>query len=167
MRKRQDTPVQSAQPSHFLHGTRLLHNEPAIDQGIWPIPPAYAGPIGKGALNLVVLNYNTISSGSKRFALGRLATRTLNSFMDLDSERQGGVTTTDLIDLWNDYGLDMDPQLVGPALRGINALDAIRHQIDSEPFVDSAKGHGRQQLFCIAPDIAFIDQRPTPGGPHD
>lgn len=147
--------------SHFLHGTRFLDDEPQIDREIIAIPPAYTIPLADRALTLQVIGYNLMMIGSRPVALGRLATRTMNAFLTLDPERSTELTTTDISEYWNQYGINTSGQAI-PALRGIGTLDAIRNQFDNRPFIRAKRGSAmssRQQLFSISPDITFADRR--------
>jgi len=145
-----------------LHGTRIISDEPTIDQEIIAIPAAFQIPTTQEVLQLAVTDYNRISSPEgKVYALGRLATRTLNSFFIINPQRKAPLRTRDLQRLWiSEHVTDIESSSTTPQLRGIETLNAIRADIDSQPFIHStARGRGRDSKFAIAPDIIFVDER--------
>ncbi len=145
----------------FLHGTRVLSDEPILDQAIGDIPPAFSVPTTKQVLELQVTGYNRLDYGRDiQFALGGLAMRILNSFFAADPERTGTVKTAEILEIWDEYGIIVCPNQTGLVQRGVNALNAIRMRIDNYPFVDrDGTGSGHQSYFSIRPDVIFTDKR--------
>lgn len=153
--------------NYLLHGTRELSAEPVIDRNIDTAPPAYLQlPVEVDArdtqpLTLHIEDYNILRANKKEFALGRLATRMINTFFISDPKRDSTLTSVDIRQLWKQYHIDnVDMKQAEPALRGIDALNAIRERIDGQPFVTGAySGSGKIARLAIAPDIKFTDLR--------
>jgi len=145
-----------------LHGTRIIRDEPIIDQAIFAVPDAFKVPTTQQVLELTVTGYNHISTPvGTMFALGGLATRTLNAFFSGDPERSATLTTSDLQKLWASGGIKnaISPNST-PQLRGVDTLDAIRVRIDGDKFVHRSNSRrGQETRLKINPDIIFIDER--------
>ena len=151
----------------LLHGTRFLHKEPLIDRVIDAVPPAYTKLSAYALQNidnpliLTVTGYNELRTNNTRSSLGRLATRTLNTFFLLSPNRLDPIVTPDIRDLWRRYDIHVAPNQTEPILRGIRNLNDIRLEIDGKNFVNGGfAGSGHQSHFTLGEDIIFIDERP-------
>lgn len=149
-----------------LHGTRTLHTEDSLSWSLDTVPPAYTTAITGAPLPLEVTDYNVLRNAQKRltFALGARATHMLNTFFLADPQRQGNLTTAAMSEIWGMRGASITKVQAGTILRGVEALNAIRYEIDGGLFVVGGQsGSGHIGHLAIAPDIVFVDKR----GPID
>lgn len=143
-----------------LHGTHFESKLPIIDREIDTIPPAFRVPNTEEVLQFAVIDYNRIQLGDEKIALGILAVRMLNSFFFTDPQRNGSVLTAEIIKVWKKYGIDEKHNLVGPVLRGVDALNAIRQEIDGRLFITGgSNGSGYPNHYAISDDIIFDELR--------
>lgn len=144
-----------------LHGTRIWDGVPTVDQEIDAPPESYQTSLGQEALRFFIIDYNLMKVGETRISLGELATRMLNSFFIVDPHRVGSIPPINILKIWQEYEIPMKSRTrTGPVLRGVEALNAIREQIDGLPFVTGgSKGTGRPAFLSIAEDIAIVDTR--------
>lgn len=143
-----------------LHGTRFLNREPTIDCEIDAVPPAFQVPTMEEVLQVSVRGYDRIRIENESIQLGKLAMRMLNTFFVTDPQRTGSITTPEIVKVWQAYKVEVSQPHSGPVLRAVEALNAIRQEIDGFPFVlGGARGSGRVSHYSISDDIVFSDTR--------